>query len=204
MCGESLIKEEKYWPKGVPGVVIDAHFEDKDVNHCDILEASIDGLPFQLMCIKEPKYVMKRMCKCMTLDNFEGGQTWRDYLVDGVKTTKTFCYKHPFGMHYKFRHQVDDNNNRRHFPIPVERTWDTTFWEDRNCAWYLATSEVNTNLAWGNFRQDRKVDATLDFLRKLAHECLVNLIGVDKENEDIGSRLLRTFRIPKKGTFRLM
>ena len=194
--GASLIKNKKYWPKGVPGAAIDAHFEDKDVNHCEMLEASIYGLPFQVMCMKEPNYVMKIMCKWMTLDKFEGGQTWRDYLVDGVKTTKTFCYKQPFGMHYKFRHQVDDNNNRRNLPISVERTWATKFWEDRNCAWYLATSEVNTNLAWGHFRQDSKVDATLDFRRKLAHECLVNSIGVDKDNEDVGCRPLRTCRMP--------
>ena len=55
----SLIKKEKYWPKGVPGAMI---------------EASIDGLPFQIMCMKEPNYMMKIMCKCMTLDNFERGK----------------------------------------------------------------------------------------------------------------------------------
>ena len=125
VCGESLIKKQKYCPKGVPGAAIDAHFEDKDVNHCEMLELSIDGLPFQVICMKKPNYVMKIMCKWMTLANFEGGQTRRDYLVDGVKTTKTFKYKQPFGMHYKFRHQVDDNNSRRHFPISVERTWAT-------------------------------------------------------------------------------
>ena len=81
-------------------------------------------------------------------------------------------------------------------PILVERTWATKFWDDRNCAWYIATSELNTNLAWGHFRQDGKMDATLDFWRKLAHECLVNLIGVDKENEDLGSGSLSTCRMP--------
>ena len=35
--GASLIKKKKYWPKGVPGAAIDAHFEYKDVNHCDML-----------------------------------------------------------------------------------------------------------------------------------------------------------------------
>ena len=71
----SLIKKKKYCPKGVPGATIDANFEDNDANHCDMLEASIYGLPFQLMCMKEPKYVMKIMCKWMTLEDFEGGQT---------------------------------------------------------------------------------------------------------------------------------
>ena len=83
----------------MPGSTIDAHFEDKDVNHCEMLEASIDGFPFQVMFMNEPNYVMKIMCKWMTLDDFEGGQTQRDYFVDNFKTTKTFCYKQPFGMH---------------------------------------------------------------------------------------------------------
>ena len=142
--------------------------------------------------MNEPNYVMKIMCKWMTLDDFEGGQTWQDYLVDGVKTTKKFCYKQPFGTHYKFRHQIDDNNNRQNWYILVERTWNNKFLEDRNCEWYLTASEVNTNLVWGHFRQDGKVDATLDFRSKLTHECLVNSIGFDKDNEDVVSRPLST------------
>ena len=78
--------------------------------------------------MKEPKYLMKIMCKKMTLEDFEGGQTQQEYLVDGVKTTKTFCYKQPLGMHYKFIHQVYDNNNRWHSPIFFEKTWTTKFW----------------------------------------------------------------------------
>ena len=35
--GESLIKKNNCWPKGLPGAEIDAHFEDKDVNHCEML-----------------------------------------------------------------------------------------------------------------------------------------------------------------------
>ena len=68
--GESLIKKKNYWPTGVHGAAIDVHFEDKDVNHCEMLEASIDGLPFQVMCMEELNYVMKMMCKWMNLDKF--------------------------------------------------------------------------------------------------------------------------------------
>ena len=65
-----MIKKKNYCPKGVPGAANDAHFEDKDVNHCDMLYASIYGLPFQVMCMKETNYVIKIMCKWMTLDDF--------------------------------------------------------------------------------------------------------------------------------------
>ena len=44
-----MIKKENYWPKGVSGAAIDAHFEDKDVNRCEMLEASIGGLSLQVM-----------------------------------------------------------------------------------------------------------------------------------------------------------
>ena len=50
--GASLIKNKNYWLKSVPGAAVDAHFEDKGVNHCEMLEASIGGLPFQVMCMK--------------------------------------------------------------------------------------------------------------------------------------------------------
>ena len=50
--GASLIKKKHYWPKGMPCAAIDAHFEDKDLNHCEMLEASIDGLSFQVMYMK--------------------------------------------------------------------------------------------------------------------------------------------------------
>ena len=129
MYGASLIKKKNYCPKGVPGAAIDTYFEDKDVNHCEmLLESSIDGLPLQVMCMKEPNCVKKIMYKWMHLYNFEGGQTRWDYRVDGFKIINTFCYKKPFGMHYKFRHKVDDNNNRWHSTISVERTWATKLW----------------------------------------------------------------------------
>ena len=75
MYRASLIKKKKYWPKCAPGAVIDAHFEDKDVNHCEILEEPIDGITFQVIYMKQPNYVMKIMYRWMALDDFEGGQT---------------------------------------------------------------------------------------------------------------------------------
>ena len=44
--GASLIKKKNNLPNGVPGATIDANFEGKDVNHCEMLEASIDGFHF--------------------------------------------------------------------------------------------------------------------------------------------------------------
>ena len=35
----TLIKKQKYWPKGVPGDAIDQYFSDKDVTYVDMLQA---------------------------------------------------------------------------------------------------------------------------------------------------------------------
>ena len=59
--GASLINKRNYYPKCVHDAAIDTNFEDKDVNYCEILEASIDGLLFQVISMKEPKYVMRIM-----------------------------------------------------------------------------------------------------------------------------------------------
>ena len=36
---ESLIKQQHYWTKGVPGNLIDTHFEDKEVYDVGMIEA---------------------------------------------------------------------------------------------------------------------------------------------------------------------
>ena len=94
-------------------------------------------------------------------------------------------------MHFRYRHQVDDHNNRRHAPISIERTWATKFCPDRNFAWYLAVTEVNMALAYGHFRKGRKLIPTLQFRRKLAHEMMENNIGGD--TVDYGSPRRTTF-----------
>ena len=100
--------------------------------------------------MKEPGYVMKIMAIWMTLDELEGAKTIRDFIgSSGTKEKKLFMYPQPFGLHFKYRHQLDDHNNWRHASISLERKWVTKFWTDRNFAWYLAVSEVNIALASG-------------------------------------------------------
>ena len=59
------------------------------------------------------------------------------------------------------------------------RTWATKFCSDRNSAWYLAVTEVNTALSDGHFRKGGKLIPTFKFWMKLAHEMMGNTIGVD-------------------------
>jgi hypothetical protein len=182
----ALIKKRRYWPKSVPGGAIDEHFVGKEVGDVDMLEVKTEeGKPFRIYCFKEPDYVMKIMATWMTLDELDDAPTRREYKnADGQLVVKAFKYRMPFGLHFRYRHQVDDHNNRRHAPISLERTWATKFWPDRNFAWYLAASEVNAALASGHLQHGGNLLPSLEFRRALAKECLENTIGIDEG--DIG------------------
>ena len=81
-----------------------------------------------------------------------GQKTIRD-LTDrsGTKEAKIFTYRNPFGLHFKYRHKVDDHKNHIHTPIYLDRTWSTKFWKGCNFSWYLVASEVNIDLESGHF-----------------------------------------------------
>ena len=98
---------------------------------------------------------------------------------DGHPLVRQFKYWQPFGLHFRYRYQVYDQNNRRHAPISIQRTWETRFWPDRNFAWYLAVTEVNTALAHMHFRKGQKLITNLQFRRKIAPEMMENSIGMD-------------------------
>ena len=132
-----------------------------------------DNKLFKIFCMKDPDYVMKIMASWMTLDGLEGARTRRYFIdINGTKETKHFTYRKPFGIHFRYIHQVDDHNNWIHVPIFLERAWATTFWPDRKFAWYLAVSEVNSYLASGHFQNYGLVQPSLDFWRDLTIECL--------------------------------
>ena len=98
----------------------------------------------------------------MTPDELDGTKT-RRYFTDssGTKQTEIFTYRQPFGLHFKYGHQVDDRNNQRHAPISLEKAWATKFRPDRSFAWYLAVSKVNAALALGHFQNDWLVQPSL-------------------------------------------
>ena len=49
----ALIKKRRYWPKGVPGDLVDQYFPDKKVGDVDMLVAATKYCkPFQIFCFK--------------------------------------------------------------------------------------------------------------------------------------------------------
>ena len=68
----ALIKKRRYWPKFVPGDEIDAHFADKEVGDTDSLHGTLEGVPYDIFCMKEPPYVMKIMSTYCSLTVKDG------------------------------------------------------------------------------------------------------------------------------------
>ena len=102
-----------------------------------MLETKIlEGKYFFFM--KEPDYVIKIIATQTAMDDLEGGgiiRKWKD--ANYVSVTKYFVYRKPFGMHFRFRHKVDDNNNRCHTTISIEQTRDTNFGVCQNLVFFL-------------------------------------------------------------------
>ena len=48
----ALIKKRRYWPKYVPGEMIDEYFKDKDVGEVDALHGTLDGVEYDFFCMK--------------------------------------------------------------------------------------------------------------------------------------------------------
>ena len=65
---------------------------------------------------------MRIMASCMTLDELEGAKIIR-YFIDrsGTKETKHFTYQNPFGIHFRYRNQLENYNSFRNVPIYLDR-----------------------------------------------------------------------------------
>ena len=132
---------------------------------------------------------MEIMATWMTREELDGSDTRQEYKgLDSESLVRLFNYRQPFGLHFCYRHQVDDHNIRRHAPILIEKTWATKFWPDRNFAWYLSVTEVNTALAYGHFRKGGQFITTLQFQGEIAHEMMENTIRVNTVDYGIPRR----------------
>jgi Transposase IS4 len=170
----AVIKKRRYWPKHVPGDDMDLHMSTKEVGDVDSLRGTMDGINYDLFCMKDTDYTMKLMSTYgALLPSAEAPDKYR--VIDG--NTKTIKYTEPFENHYLYRHAVDDHNNLRHSDISLEETWVTHRWENRVFAFILAITEVNVYLAMRFFvwRCGNKVPVTfIQFRRQLAKALIKN------------------------------
>lgn len=174
--GGALIKKRRYWPKHVPGDMIDAHFTEKEVGSTDSLKGKLDGVHYDIFCMKEPEYVMKIMSTYGgLLENDHQKESLRKYKVDGEDREKRFKYTIPFSNHFDYRHMVDDHNSIRHQVPSLEQTWRTHRWANRVFSFLLAVTEVNCYLAFRFFvwSDEGKIDF-MTFRSRLAWSLIMN------------------------------
>ena len=180
----ALIKKRRYWPKHVPGELIDEFFEELEVGESDSLYGVLDGIPYNIFCMKEPDYVMKVMSTYGGLVVKEGQkESTRKYEKNGAMHTKTFKYTVPFSNHFDFCHCIDDHNNLRHQVPSIEGTWKTHRWATRVFSFILAVAEVNTFLAFKHFIWDGAEKKTLAEFRSDLAWGLIDNIHLDSEDE---------------------
>eukprot|EP00559_Dactyliosolen_fragilissimus_P002711 CAMPEP_0184872744 /NCGR_PEP_ID=MMETSP0580-20130426/41459_1 /TAXON_ID=1118495 /ORGANISM="Dactyliosolen fragilissimus" /LENGTH=665 /DNA_ID=CAMNT_0027375583 /DNA_START=1012 /DNA_END=3007 /DNA_ORIENTATION=+ len=125
----ALIKKRKYWPRYINGDAIATHMASKQVGECDSLRGTLDAVPYDVFCMKEPDYIMKLMSTYGGL-TFPKNQriskrTWKE---NGETKNITFQYTEPFANHFNYRHAVDDHNNLRHGLPSIESTMLTHNW----------------------------------------------------------------------------
>ena len=177
----ALIKKRRYWPKHINGEANIRHFQGKEVGFADSITGSLNNVPFRIMGLVEPDYIMFMMTTYGTMERHgkETGRVWKE----GNQQMKTsFQYPEVFANHFRYRHIVDDHNNRRHSPISIETTWATKRWENRVFAFLLAVTEINCLLAKKYFDKDEEI-STLAFRKLLAKE-LINNKYISNEDLD--------------------
>jgi Transposase IS4 len=123
----AVVKKYRYCPSHVPGEEMDHHMASTRVGDTDFLKGILDGVPYDLFCMKDIDYTMKIMSTYGSLRPPEGAPDKNRTInnPNGTKTIQSFKYMEPFENHYLYRHAVDDHNNLRHSDISIEETWVT-------------------------------------------------------------------------------
>ena len=142
--GAAVIKKHRNQPTNFKGDATNDHFAPKEVGNVDAVKQVEYGLAYHVFCTKDPDYVIKLITAYRTLEPTDK-RTRRKLKHGDVMEKRQFMYTEVVANYFLYQHQIDDNNNRGHAPISIEKTWATKYWPDRCFAWYLAVSEVNEN-----------------------------------------------------------
>jgi hypothetical protein len=88
----AVIKKQRYWPKYVPGDSIDDRMKEKEIGDVDALNGTINGGPYNVMCMTDVDYTMKLMLTYGSTLPMEAAsnrfQSYKD--ANGNKATKEF------------------------------------------------------------------------------------------------------------------
>ena len=175
----AVIKKRRYWPKDVPGDVMNERVNDRGLGYADSVKGTQDNIPYNLFMMKDKNFIMKLMSTygglTMKPDQKKTYRWYKGETPQSDASVKTFKYPEPFANHYLYRHCVDDHNNLRHSVPSIEGTMVTHRWEFRVFSFLLAISEVNTYLAMKHFVwKDKEFHTLHQFRRKLALSLIHN------------------------------
>ena len=122
----TLIKKRRYWPTLVPGDAMQQYCDEMEVGTTDAVSGTLDGVHYNLWCMKEPDYVMRMMATGgALLSDDTCKEASRIWTKGRVEKSAKFRYTKPFDWHFKYRHAVDDHNNLRHALPAIEDSWST-------------------------------------------------------------------------------
>ena len=78
----ALIKKRRYWLKHIPRDEIIAHFAHKEISDADAISGILEEVPFYIVGMKEPDYVMQIMTTYGTMKQL-GDQKLQHVMVNG-------------------------------------------------------------------------------------------------------------------------
>jgi hypothetical protein len=181
----ALIKKRRYWPALVPGDAIDQYFEDKPVGATGSVRGMLDGVSYNIFCLKDQGYVTKIMATGSGL--FYNSDRMHSRAAENGNVQ--FKYPEPFEWHYDYMHLIDDHNNKRHAVPSIEGSLKTQRWAMRCFQYLLATSETNQFLAnqhlvWGSTNET----TIIEFRRELAWDLILNPLLIEPVPNVIATR----------------
>lgn len=179
----------------ISGDMIDLKFcYGYKVGETDVLHGELDGISYDVFCMKEEDYVMKIMATYGTnCPPMRKRKSATRTLANGTKVE--FDYIEPIANHFDFRHCVDDNNHLRHMRPSIEETWKTHRWVLRVLAFFLAVSEANTFCAYRHFVWNKwSIPYYHKFRRGLSIEMMENTLDEEDEVEDSNNEPRRSPR----------
>ena len=107
----------------------------------DLLPGVYDGVNFNIIGMKESKWVAKYMATYGSLSEGVSEKEERWYLQDG--THLRFKLVEPLLDHKMEKHSIDDHNHLRQQVPSLEGTWTTSWWPNKVFASIYRTNSIS-------------------------------------------------------------
>jgi len=96
-----------------------------EIRATNSLQGEMDGVPYNIFCMKEPKYMMKLMSTYGGLIEQDTATMNKRVKLNqaGEAVNCSFKYTETFQNHFLYRYAVDYHNNLRHATPAIEEAW---------------------------------------------------------------------------------